>query len=605
MSSLSTSANYNQHSLLNDKKFIAKDNTPETSKRSINSYNLKFYEIKNIYNKLDLGKLKGIKRYENFPVFSVRERDNKKKKKLILRVKNNVFSLKKYSSHLSSKSSVYITQNSSLGEFSQLPSIFDRIETINSKKVKKIINYKNSFNLTNKNNENLSKIEKNPIRNLFLYKLRNDFKKEREEKINKSTKFLFNKKLYELNRFRTCENSPSTHISKFREFLNNKIIYKFKKERFSQLQESKRNQLEFENDRIYSLHNSQRLLDQQYIIKCKKFILGIYKEMDIQDNINNILIKRIVEMKESIYLLKKKINKLLLEKNVYIKWMIFQVQINEKLLKIPNEYKEFLKIENYKKLPDKLLKYRKEIIYPSPEELIDKITSYENHNIKLMETLNQITKSLFPLKNKLQNIILANQKNRNIKEFNELLLLKEQEKTKNEILIERKIDLEKNLKIIPIKSSKNENSSKLYQKIKFIYNNIKGKEIQNQQIMSIEEEMLNMLTLIEITYDKENEKMRYYNKYNKDKLKLVKIKIIKDKIKEKMMKNKDNLYEKKVELNKRIYEKSSKAILLPTIKINWNVFQIKKNRKTLINMDNNSNKGDEEIEKAFEFFKYE
>ena len=605
MSSLSTSSNYNQHSLLNDKKFIAKDNTPETSKRSINSYNLKFYEIKNIYNKLDLGKLKGIKRYENFPVFSVRERDNKKKKKLILRVKNNVFSLKKYNSHLSSKSSVYITQNSSLGEFSQLPSIFDRIETINSKKVKKIINYKNSFNLTNKNNENLSKIEKNPIRNLFLYKLRNDFKKEREEKINKSTKFLFNKKLYELNRFRTCENSPSTHISKFREFLNNKIIYKFKKERFSQLQESKRNQLEFENDRIYSLHNSQRLLDQQYIIKYKKIILGIYKEMDIQDNINNILIKRIVEMKESIYLLKKKINKLLLEKNVYIKWMIFQVQINEKLLKIPNEYKEFLKIENYKKLPDKLLKYRKEIIYPSPEELIDKITSYENHNIKLMETLNQITKSLFPLKNKLQNIILANQKNRNIKEFNELLLLKEQEKTKNEILIERKIDLEKNLKIIPIKSSKNENSSKLYQKIKFIYNNIKGKEIQNQLIMSIEEEMLNMLTLIEITYDKENEKMRYYNKYNKDKLKLVKIKIIKDKIKEKMMKNKDNLYEKKVELNKRIYEKSSKAILLPTIKINWNVFQIKKNRKTLINMDNNSNKGDEEIEKAFEFFKYE
>jgi hypothetical protein len=85
----------------------------------------------------------------------------------------------------------------------------------------------------------------------------------------------------------------------------------------------------------------------------------------------------------------------------------------------------------------------------------------------------------------------------------------------------------------------------------------------------------------------------------------VKIKIIKDKIKEKMMKNKDNLYEKKVELNKRIYKKSSKAILLPTIKINWNVFQIKKNRKTLINMDNNSNKGDEEIEKAFEFFKYE
>jgi len=170
MSSLSTSANYNQHSKLNDKKFITKENTPETSKRSINSCNLKYYEIKNIYNKLDLQKLKGIKRYENFPVFSVRERDNKKKKKLILRVKNNVFSLKKNNSHLSSKSSIYITQNSRLGELSQLPSIFGKIETINTKKEKKIINYKKNFVPIKENNKNQLKIGKNPIRNLFLYK---------------------------------------------------------------------------------------------------------------------------------------------------------------------------------------------------------------------------------------------------------------------------------------------------------------------------------------------------------------------------------------------------------------------------------------------------
>ena len=605
MSSLSTSANYNQHSVLNDKKFITKENTQEASKRSINTCNLKYYEIKNIYNKLDLQKLKGIKRYENFPVFSVRERDNKKKKKLILRVKNNVFSLKKNNSHLSSKSSVYITQNSSLGELSQLPSIFDKIETINTKKEKKIINYKKNFVPIKENNKNQLKIEKNPIRNLFLYKLKYDFAKERKEKINKSANFLFNKKLYELNRFRTCENSPSIHISKFREFLNNKIVNKFKKERFSQLQESKKNQLEFEDERIYSLHNSQRLLDNQYIIKCKKYILAIYKEMDIQDNINNILSKRIIALKKSIYLLKKKINKLLLEKNEYIKWLIFQVQIKEKLLKLPKQYKELLKIENRRKLPDKLLKYQKEIIYSSPEELIDKISSFENHNIKLMETLGRINKELFPLKNELNNIIMTIQKNRNIKEFNELLLLKEKEKSKYEILINRKIELENKLNIIPIESSKNENSSKLYQKIKFIYNNINEKESKSKEIISQEKEMLKMLKLIEITYDKENQKLKYYNKYYKDKLKMVRIKIIKDKIEEKVMKNKDRLNEKKTQLNKRILEKSSKAILLPTIKINWNVYKIKKNVKSLININNNLNKGDEEIEKAYEFFKYE
>ena len=605
MSSLSTSANYNQHSILNEKKFITKENTQESSNRSINSSSFKFYEIKNIYNKIDYEKLKGIKRYENFPIFSVRERDNKKKKKLILRIKNNVLSLRKDKNYLSSKSSVYITQNSSFAEFSQLPSIIDKLETNNRKKVEKIINYKYRFNEKKEDTKNYSSIEKNPIRNLFLFKLKRDYEKLSEVKKNNSANYLFNKKLYELNRFRTCENSPSTHINKLREFLNDKMINRYKKERFIRLRESKISQLFFEDDKMSSLQKSQRLLDHKYLIKNKEYLLRIYKEIDNQENIDKILCDKIIKLKKSIYSLKKKINKLLIEKNIYVKWMLFQVQIKEKLLKIPNHYKKLLKINNFQNLPDELTKYQQQIIYSCPEELIDKIKNLENKNIKLMQTLYQISKSIYPLKAELEEVMIATQRNRIIQEFNELLLLKEKEKSKNEILINRKVVLKDKLNIYPIKSSKTKNFSKLYEKIKSIYNNICGKDFKTYYFPIEEIEMLIMLKYIEITYGKENEFIKYYEKNNKEKLKMVKSKVIKDKIKERMITNKDVLNEEKKKLNKRILEKSSKATLIPTIKVNLNVFKIKRKVKPLININKILNKEDEEIENNFEFFNYE
>ena len=59
--------------------------------------------------------------------------------------------------------------------------------------------------------------------------------------------------------------------------------------------------------------------------------------------------------------------------------MLFQFQIKEKLLKLPKQYKELFQIN--KKLPDNLIKYQKEIIYPSPEELINRINAIENNSI--------------------------------------------------------------------------------------------------------------------------------------------------------------------------------------------------------------------------------
>ena len=125
MSFLSTSSNYNQNSVLNDKKLISLDKTQENSNKSfVNNQNN--YEIKNIYNKLDYEKLKGIKKYGNFPIFSDREKNNKKNRHLILKLKNNVSSSAKINRHFISIKPIYITQNASLGDMTQLFSILDK-----------------------------------------------------------------------------------------------------------------------------------------------------------------------------------------------------------------------------------------------------------------------------------------------------------------------------------------------------------------------------------------------------------------------------------------------------------------------------------------------
>ena len=605
MSTLYTQENSNKHSILNDKKFLTKENTQASSNRSLNNSNLKFYEIKNIYNKLDYEKLKGIKRFENFPVFTARERDVKTKKKLILRVKKDDFSLKKNNSYFSSKNSIYITQNSSIEELSHFPSIFDKIDNkVNSQKDKRILNYKNQYNLIFQNNNDISKKEKTPIRNIFLHKLKNLFGKNGGIKTNKSANFLFNKKLYELNRFRTCENSPSTHIKKLNECLNKKKIYNLKQERFQRLQEYKRNQLESVDDKIGFLHKSQMLLDNKYIINCKKYISSLYKEMDKQDNNDNIICDKINKLKIRIYHLNKKIYKLLKEKNTYIKWMIFQVQIKEKIIRIPKNYEELLKIGSGTKLPEQLLKYKKEIIFPSPDDLIDELKIYENNNIKLMEMYILANKALFPLKKKLEKELLIRQKKIDMGEFNELCLEKEKIKTQNDILINKLFTLKNEAKLSNVNSRRKENLSEIYNKLKIIINNIFGNEIIIKKSFYIEKEILSMLKEIEIRFDKEKDWFLHIEKNEQQKLKLLKAKMIKDSIKEKIAINKNLLIEKKNLQNKRILEKSNRPIILPTIRINWDVYKMRKKMNFLFNNSKN-NKDEESLETNFDYFNYD
>ena len=182
--------------------------------------------------------------------------------------------------------------------------------------------------------------------------------------------------------------------------------------------------------------------------------------------------------------------------------------------------------------------------------------------------------------------------------------MKDKIKAQNELLINKLITIKDKLKINTPKSSEGKNNSIIYQKIRCMYTNIVGKEIKKRRNKNEEKEILNMLASIEIIFNKELEINKYYQINNKEQYEILNSIMIKNKIHEKVMRNKNKLIEMKKLSNQRIIEKAKKKVLLPKIKINWDVYKIKKKNKSQINIYN-SNKDNDEIEKDFDFFCYD
>ena len=351
MSSLSTSANNNNfYSLLTtDKKLFTKNINQLNTAQSQSIQTINLHQVNNIYNKLDFEKLKGKKRYENFPLFSMREirLEKEKKKKLTLRLRKKLLGKKKVAENISSQSSLYITQNLSEGNFSNLPKILEKfvVTNNNKKNLKRTINNKRHKIIKVSSQNQISKTEKAPVNHNFLKKLKNslDIKKRKNEG-NKTENNLLKKKIKDANIYRNTENSYKTYIDKIHDFLNIRKIYDSKKEGYLQFLEFKRNQIESVEDKIKTMQTSQRLLDNKFLIKYQEYLASLYKEKDRLENKDIILCTKLFELRNIVLLLEKKIKKLLVEKNIYRKWLLFQVQVKEKYLKMPKKYHEYLKI---------------------------------------------------------------------------------------------------------------------------------------------------------------------------------------------------------------------------------------------------------------------
>ena len=598
MSTFSTTVNNNINPYLKyDQKSLIKKTLKSSQTESNCISNFQNLQVKNIYNNLDYSNVKGLKKFNNFHIFSIREkRLAKKKMKLNLRMKKNLSVNRKHNHALNSQSSIYLTQNLSEGNFSILPKILEKLEITNIKKSKRNIN-----NVRNINDfkESISEKEQDPpIKIMFLNRLKNNIerKNETEKKMNSANNYLFDKKLNDLNLYKKPENYYITYIEKLNEFLKKKKVHDLRRERLLQYEELAKNKIEAVKEQINSMHSSQRLLENKFLIKYQEYLASLYKEKDKKDNKDIILCTIIYGLRRDIKELDKKEKNLLFEKNTYIKWLLLQIQVKNKLLKLPKEYQPYLKLDNTKNLPKELQIYIKNIIFPNPEDLINRIDYYENRNIKSLEIYHRITNETYPLKDELEKVMFALSRISNIDEINKLNEIKLKLKSKNQILINQINYLKKEGNIFPTKNLQKRIHSKLYEKIKLMRNNIIYRKIKEEENINENVEILKMLKELEIEIDLLKNKHQFYLLKYSDKLKMAIEKREKEKRIEKIRKNKKIVEERQIQLKKSIIEKANKQFILPNMKINWTVYNIKKVQKKIINENNHK-----EIRKSNEY----
>ena len=285
------------------------------------------------------------------------------------------------------------------------------------------------------------------------------------------------------------------------------MICNFKKERFLRLEEFKHNENERLINKIYSLNKSQNLMNDEYTTKCREYLVKLYKIAENLENKDNIFYAKVIKLDKDIKSIEKKISEKINEKKIYIKWMIFQIQIRDKLLKIPKQYEKLL--SSNIKLPHELEKYKKDIIYPTPDDLIYQFETHKNNNINLMKICQKVVTEKNNLKLELNKKIKINENLSKINlEINILVQRRDKVKSRYQLLTKQFETLYETFKSYSY-SKKEEKESKIYQKIKNMKNNfVKTKEIE-PLFKNKEMEMLYILKDIEFVLLREKEKHKY------------------------------------------------------------------------------------------------
>ena len=487
-------------------------------------------------------------------------------------------------------------------------------------------------------------------------------------------------------------------IKKTQELKLNSYTSKIKKERAVRLEEGYYNQIEFYQDTIKSLQTSKKLLEVNFVNKIADYTRFVMSKREREKVKSSKLIQEIMKYRRDIDHIYTKIKKIEMEKSNIIRWIYFQIQMKEKTLVLPNYYKTILenldnltnfahkrlsiklmtrkddKFKNKKKLNrrptqsqnessvfnskdgtintnnsnsssihikkediDKMINYKHNLIFKTPDDFQDRLTSFEQENITLLNYNNELRAQLFELKKEL-NSLMKNKEKIEL-EYNSTIRKKEKELKNIKYIVESKMKLisdfkksesfEKNIKLKKRKSIKerkksvdnkkaesndnininnsneinlnmeenyntnDKNKSSLYKKVVTIFDacTIFGSKLQfasyilnivNKKTNTKEKEMILMLEFIEQSIDYLITNFNFYMNKNEEIQTL--IKNVKNDIEKehKMEKAKIQMMIdlKKVKLLKEKVEKrSNKIYFLPSKKIDLNKFKFKTERK--------------------------
>ena len=405
----------------------------------------------------------------------------------------------------------------------------------------------------------------------------NKYNKIRQEEIDNKKANLINLKMCKLRAiYKDNLFNAKQYIDKTRTILNIKYSTSIKQERKKVNEEIMDNQKEIVDEDIKSLNNIKSLYNQYFNHKLAEYIKIIFKRKELERKLDSSLINQIYSLKREITHLINKIRKIESEKYNIIQWLLFQIRVKEKKLFLPNYYlkilecnlnrsnkqrrtakadirivypakrakstiekfklsnkeqnneNEFLGIEQDEIL--RILKYKQNLIFETPEEFWDEIKSIENKNIKLFSLSDILHSEIKKLKaqyykiiseklsydslivKNIQNVEMELEENK--KRHNDLLkLLNDYKKDKSAIknTKNKKINTEPNVNedyLNGLEFTLNPRKLKLYTTIEKLYitcQEIEIKKGENSRLNQTfsenrtkEEEILQMMEFIEI-----------------------------------------------------------------------------------------------------------
>ena len=185
------------------------------------------------------------------------------------------------------------------------------------------------------------------------------------------------------------------YISNLNEYLTEKMSLYFKKIQAENLDENIKDKINFLDDKLKSLNNHYNLFKDNFIIKYNEYIKKLTLKIKFEKIKSDRMLVYINELNKKISNLKQKISKIRKSLDTYNKLISILIRIKEKKLELPKYYNIILenKMENNKNELkniskseiERILNYKKCLIYQEPEHMIKHIKIYENYDLDLLK----------------------------------------------------------------------------------------------------------------------------------------------------------------------------------------------------------------------------
>ena len=569
----------------------------------------------------------------------------------------------RYSSYSHNSNQDTIRKNRTLGEMHYDKKDFENIKKINNfgnriikfntkRKLNLKQNFRDSFQLklfnsnfnnkqekiyfgTNANSKNKNKIKRQKTLQIVECMFSNLPKIGEENSTNKRLKTDQGKNPHMQKRYLTIKNDimknknirnksllPSVFISDFRYYLSQKMNVKIKKEKAQKLKENEIEKIEYINDKINTIEKNYSLFNNTFVNKSNKYLRGINIIKEYEKNKDELLIEKLIDLKNKVNFLNAKVKKIELNNNSFKQWIYLQICLKEKIIKLPESYKIILESKNDNKniliekfgedLVNHVIKYKNSLLYKNAKEFLDQFTLYENKNFELLNKYFEIKEEIRALEiekkqAKENNVIEKKEKRLNesvIRQTKELNRLKNEniylEKFKKKLIVSKTQTKTKETNLIEVYKNIYSQTVNIIKNINLL-NYDSSINIQTDiyyQNLSEQQKILHNLAKIERIIDILVKNSKLYKQLYSEKMKAIKNLIEKEK---KFVNNSEKILKMKLKMEEerqRLLKKNNKIIILPKHKL---VIDYKINKKSQ-NSNELSKKRNKSVENINAYF---